>query len=143
MARFELHPRLIEDCHCLDRFELSQVLLHRNALLPWFILVPEVEPRLTELHELDGARRRTLDDELDVLARFLKSQMGATKVNIAAIGNIVPQLHLHVVGRREDDPCWPGVVWGRLPPGPAWSSQRLAEIRDALRAGGGTCFKRN
>jgi diadenosine tetraphosphate (Ap4A) HIT family hydrolase len=143
MSRFALHPRLVEDCHCLDRFELSLVLLHRNALLPWFILVPAVEPRLTELHELDGACRRILDDELDVLARFLKSQMGATRVNIAAIGNIVPQLHLHVVGRRVDDPCWPGVVWGRLPPGPAWPSQRLAEIRNALRAGGGTCGKRN
>lgn len=143
MSRFALHPRLVEDCHRLDRLELSQVLLHRNALLPWFILVPEVESRLTELHELDEARRRILDDELDVLARFLKTRMGSTRVNIAAIGNIVPQLHLHVVGRKEDDPCWPGVVWGRLPPGPVWSSQQLAEIRDALRAGGGTCFKGN
>jgi len=134
VAGFEVHPRLLEDCHRLGRFMLSHVLLHRNAGLPWFILVPEVAIEATELHELDPAQRRALEVEIDALARFLKPALGAQKINIAALGNLVPQLHIHVIGRRTDDPCWPGVVWGNLPEGPEWPAAKVTAIADRLAA---------
>jgi len=127
-----VHPRLLEDCHVLGQLELCRVLLHRNSSVPWFILVPDVAAELIELHELDAGARQRLDAELDLVARFTKERFDAAKLNVAAIGNIVPQLHVHVVGRRPDDPCWPGVVWGRLPAGPAWPEATLAALADEL-----------
>lgn len=124
LARFELHPRLLEDCHDLGRLDLCHLLLHRNATLPWFILVPEVHTSVTELHEMGLDQRLRLDGDLSCVARFVKSRLGAKKINLGAIGNIVPQLHVHVIGRDPADPCWPGVVWGRLPAGPAWTAER-------------------
>lgn len=132
MDGFTVHPRLLADCHRLGRFALSHVLLHKSAGLPWFILVPEVGAEVTDLHELDAAQRHALDEELDEVARFLKQALGAHKINVAAIGNIVSQLHVHVVGRRRDDPCWPGVVWGNLPEGPGWTAARIDAIAAAL-----------
>ncbi|MFU8820999.1 MAG: HIT domain-containing protein [Gammaproteobacteria bacterium] len=132
MPEFVVHPRLLADCHQLGRLALCRVLLHRNAALPWFILVPEVGQEIVELHELDGMRRQQLATELDLVARFTRARFDVAKLNIAAIGNIVQQLHVHVVGRHPDDPCWPGVVWGRLPPGPAWDSVTLQELVERL-----------
>lgn len=129
---FELNPQLREDCHRIGRLALSHVLLHRNAALPWLILVPEVAEHVTELYQLDPTERRTLDDEVDVLSRYLKRTHGARKINVAAIGNLVPQLHVHIVARHPGDPCWPGVVWGNLPPGPEWSQAEVDEIAGAL-----------
>lgn len=131
-AGFELHPQLGADCHPVGRLALSRVLLHRNAALPWFLLVPEVSADVTELYQLDPADRRMLDDEIDALSRYLKQAHAAQKINVAAIGNLVPQLHVHVVGRHPGDPCWPGVVWGNLPPGPAWSAGQLEDIAAAM-----------
>jgi diadenosine tetraphosphate (Ap4A) HIT family hydrolase len=135
---FSLHPRLLEDCHVLGRLVLCQVLLHRNATLPWFILVPECDAEASEWHDLPVARRRQLEDESMLVSRFLRARLDVHKVNIAAIGNIVAQLHVHVIGRRRDDPCWPGVVWGRLPAGPAWPPGRPAELFAALQAFAGS-----
>jgi len=132
MTDFELHRQLLADCHPIGRLTLSHVLLQRNASLPWLILVPEVGAEVRELFELNPADRRVLDAEIDTLARYLKHSLGAQKINVAAIGNIVPQLHIHVVGRHPGDPCWPGVVWGNLPPGPEWSAEQVEEIRAAI-----------
>lgn len=131
---FELHPQLRADCHELGRLSLCHVLLHRSAAIPWFILVPETPSPVTEWHELRDATRRALEAEALSVSRFLKVRLAADKVNIAAIGNIVPQLHVHVVGRRRDDPCWPGVVWGRVPPEPRWPEDRPAQVFAELRA---------
>jgi diadenosine tetraphosphate (Ap4A) HIT family hydrolase len=131
---FELHPQLLADCHQVGRFALSHVLLHRNASLPWLILVPEVGADVRELYELDASNRRELDAEIDTLARYLKQSLGAQKTNVAAIGNLVPQLHIHVVGRHPGDPCWPGVVWGNLPPGPAWDPDKIRAIAAFIAA---------
>lgn len=132
MAKFELHPRLLADCHRLGRFRLSHLLLNRNASLPWLILVPAVSSGVRELYELEPADRRELAEEIDVVARYVKDSLGARKINIAAIGNLVPQLHVHVVGRHPGDPCWPGVVWGNLPEGPDWPEERISEIAGAI-----------
>jgi diadenosine tetraphosphate (Ap4A) HIT family hydrolase len=131
---YPVHPRLLEDCHVLGQLELCSLLLHRNSSVPWFILVPDVAAEVIELYQLDPATRLRLDDELDRVAKFTMARFGVAKLNIAAIGNIVPQLHVHVIGRRPDDPCWPGVVWGRLPAGPAWPDATLAALADELAA---------
>lgn len=110
MSEFTLSPQLQKDCFVLGRLGNSQLLLLNNALLPWFILVPETE--VTELFELDDALRLDLVQASDLLAGFVKSVFACDKINVASIGNVVSQLHMHVVGRRRDDVCWPGVVWG-------------------------------
>jgi diadenosine tetraphosphate (Ap4A) HIT family hydrolase len=107
-------------------------MIHRNASVPWFILVPQVGPDVIELCELGAPQRRLLEEELDTVSRFTMAEFGARKLNVAAIGNLVPQLHVHVVGRNEGDPCWPRVVWGNLPEGPPWASERVAAIAEAL-----------
>ena len=94
--------------------------------------MPEVSGGVRELYELEPASRRALTEEIDAVARYVKAAMGAQKINVAAIGNLVPQLHVHVVGRHPGDPCWPGVVWGNLPPGPGWAPERVSEIAGAL-----------
>lgn len=130
MNDFSLHPQLAADCHQLGTREGCRVLLHHNASLPWYILVPETTA--AELHELTGSERHHLDAVMDDLARFVKTHHASERVNIAAIGNRVPQLHVHVVGRYEGDPCWPEPVWGNLPAGPAWSRNDIETLRQLL-----------
>jgi len=127
-----VHPQLEADTHRLGRVGSGTLLLHRNAALPWFILVPDTG--VSELHQLDSPLRQTLAADQDALAGYLQDTLGCHKVNVAAIGNLVPQLHVHVVGRRRDDPCWPGVVWGRLPAGPDYPAERLQALRAELAA---------
>jgi len=113
MSGFEIHPQLQKDCHFLGQHGACYILLHRNAGLPWYIVVPECQA--LELDELDGEERIQVDAVTDVIARFLKAHHQCQRSNVAAIGNRVPQLHIHVVGRWQGDPCWPDVVWGNLP----------------------------
>ncbi|MCP4996983.1 MAG: HIT family protein [Gammaproteobacteria bacterium] len=108
---FELDSRLEQDCHLLCEVDQILVLLMDNALVPWFILVPRVE--VEELYELTPERRASLDALIDRLSDFITTEFQVDKLNVAAIGNIVRQLHVHLVGRSEGDYCWPGVVWGR------------------------------
>ncbi len=126
MSEFSIHPQLVGDCHVLGRLVSSHLLLHRNSAVPWFILVPETEA--TELFELPPSMRRRLTDQADELARFIRDFFGSDKINVAAIGNVVPQLHLHVIGRSRQDPCWPRPVWGNLTSGMPWTPGRLSEI---------------
>lgn len=107
---FPLDERLAHDCHLLADLELSRLLLMNNTLLPWFILVPRVGA--VELHELPTAQQQQLLEEINLISRFLQQTFSPDKLNIAAIGNIVRQMHIHLVARRVDDICWPGVVWG-------------------------------
>ncbi|MEJ2455435.1 MAG: HIT family protein [Candidatus Thiodiazotropha sp.] len=107
---FSLDERLARDCHHLATLPLCELLLMNNALLPWFILVPRVE--VVEIHEMTATQQQTLLDELNTVSRFMQQTFAPDKLNTAAIGNIVRQLHVHVVARKKDDICWPGVVWG-------------------------------
>lgn len=107
---FVLDARLEKDCHILGRLDSTLLLLMNNALVPWFILVPEVE--VTEFHELEQTTQLQLLEHINFLSTHLKQDLSVDKVNVAAIGNIVRQLHIHVVGRNEKDYCWPNVVWG-------------------------------
>lgn len=110
MNEFELDPRLEKDCLVLGRMKVSMLLLMNNALVPWFILVPRTSK--TEITELSAEEQASLLKEINILSAFIKSNFEITKMNIASIGNIVSQLHVHMVGRHPLDYCWPGVVWG-------------------------------
>ena len=110
MNNFVLDPRLKADCIQLGDLELSLVLLMNNALVPWFILVPRVDEN--EIYLLSNEQQNTLYEEINILSKFVSDSFETDKLNIGAIGNIVNQLHVHIVGRRKDDVCWPGVVWG-------------------------------
>ena len=123
--KFVLDERLQRDCFFLGRLESSQLLLLNNAAVPWFILVPEVA--VTELCELDELQHTTLMNESRRLAGFVRQTFVIDKLNVAAIGNVVSQLHLHVIGRRKDDYCWPDVVWGTTPP-EQYASAQVATI---------------
>jgi len=111
MSDFVLHPRLAEDTLPLAESAYSLLRLMNNALVPWFILVPKTSCR--ELHHLEPERRRGVRDEIDALADFVEREFRPDKLNLATIGNLVPQLHVHVIGRSRDDVCWPFPVWGR------------------------------
>jgi diadenosine tetraphosphate (Ap4A) HIT family hydrolase len=129
-----LHPQLAADCHVLGHCDGNRLLLQRNAALPWFVLVPPTEA--TELHDLAPPLRARLEAASDRLARFTKRHFRCDKMNIAAIGNLVPQLHLHVIGRRRDDPCWPRPVWGHLAAGGDYAPASLSHLAQALRDAG-------
>ena len=130
MAQFQIHHQLLLDAYRLGRFEFSHILLHKNAAVPWFILVPETSA--TDLLDLPADLRVSLMNEAARVSTFIKNYLNYPKVNFAAIGNIVPQLHVHVVGRKPDDPCWPAPVWGNLQETGEYSSARIREITRAL-----------
>ena len=131
MSPFEIHPQLLHDCHRLGQLRLCHILLHKNAGVPWLILVPET---LTadDLLDLPEHMRNVAIDEAAIAARFIKNEFGVSKINFAAIGNVVPQLHLHVVGRRANDPCWPAPVWGNLAEADGYSNERIATLTARL-----------
>ena len=110
MDHFKLDSRLANDCLVLGELKISLLLLVNNSLLPWFILVPKTSAK--EVTDLSRSDQDALLDEVNLLAAFVKTNFSITKLNIAAIGNIVSQLHIHVVGRDPSDYCWPDVVWG-------------------------------
>lgn len=135
MATFELDSRLSADTEALGALALCRVLLMRDARYPWLILVP-AKPALVEIADLARDDRIRLMDEIDLAAGTLARLYRPTKMNVAAIGNIVRQLHVHVVARTEGDPAWPGPVWGHSPAVPYTADRleaRRAEISAALR----------
>lgn len=125
-----LHPRLAQDCHTLGHVSTGTLLLHRNASLPWFILVPDTEA--VALYLLPTSQRQAIEEDWNALAAWVHQRYECERVNVAAIGNLVPQLHLHIVGRRADDPCWPGVVWGQELPSAEWSPVAIESIHGEL-----------
>lgn len=107
----DLHPQLEKDCLLLGYFELCKLLLMKDENYPWFILVPD-RPGITEIYQLDEDDQQQLMRESSIMAKLLVDDFNADKVNIAALGNVVPQLHVHHVARYKDDPAWPAPVWG-------------------------------
>jgi len=105
-----LDPRLEKDTHLLGSLDTTQLLLMRNALFPWFVLVPETDE--IEFYKLDPKIQVQLLDQINLLAEFIESHYPIEKMNIGLIGNMVSQLHVHLVGRNRKDICWPDVVWG-------------------------------
>ena len=108
---FELDPRLAADSVFVIEGPLSQIRLINDTRFPWLVLVPRL-PGVTELPELSDAQQHTLLGELNRAGRAIRQEPKVHKVNIGALGNIVKQLHIHVVGRHSEDAAWPGPVWG-------------------------------
>lgn len=129
---FELHPQLQQDCLEIGHLDLCRLLLMNESRYPWFILVPERE-RLTEIYQLSDLDQSLLIKESSCLARGLVEAYAGDKLNIAAIGNVVPQLHIHHIVRFRNDPAWPSPVWGKFTPLP-YDEAELKGILDRLRS---------
>lgn len=111
MNEFKLDERLCNDTHYLGETSQSLVLLMNDRRWPWVILVPKLA-EISEIHQLDTEQRTKLSNQTNQIAKFLAVQKPRGKINIGALGNIVRQLHVHVILRRENDANWPGPVWG-------------------------------
>jgi diadenosine tetraphosphate (Ap4A) HIT family hydrolase len=130
---WSLDPKLAADTVAVGDLPLSRVLLATDANYPWLILVPRM-PGVTEITDLDPNEQVQLLGEIDNAARVLKSVTEYEKLNIAALGNVVAQLHVHVIGRRHSDAAWPKPVWGAAPPA-AYNGAVRDGLIGALRHG--------
>ena len=111
---FSLDERLLRDCDVLGKFNLCHVLLMRDANYPWCVLVPDREDKV-EVFDLSEDDQKQLNLESNILLAFLKKEFNADKMNVAALGNVVSQLHVHHIVRYENDIAWPAPVWGAFP----------------------------
>jgi len=125
-----IHDQLLADCLLIGRFPLCRLLLSRDANYPWCILVPDRED-VSEIHQLSDADQQQLIRESSLLARVLVKVFSPDKLNIAALGNVVPQLHLHHIVRYRNDPAWPAPVWGRVAARP-YDERQLAALLEQL-----------
>ena len=135
---FVLHPRLMADTAAIADWPLSRVLLMNDKRFPWIVLVPR-RPDIGEIFELDETARAVLTNEIvrvaDRLKAWAKTRGPCDKLNVGMIGNLVPQLHVHVVARAKGDAAWPGTVCGAgeaVPYGAAELSRVVTELRDTL-----------
>lgn len=131
---FELHPRLAQDSAVIGEFDLSLLLLSRDANYPWCILVPKRE-EVFEIHHLSEEEQLQLMRESCQLSEVMTSIFDADKMNVAALGNVVRQLHIHHIARFTDDPAWPQPIWGKLPAKDyteAEFAERIKRLQNAL-----------
>lgn len=132
---FQLDARLQADTLHIGDMPLCRVLLMNDARHAWLILVPRIDG-LTELDQLDREKGRHLLDEIARCSDALRASGPVDKINVGALGNIVRQLHVHVVARRRNDPAWPGPVWGHGAPEPLdtrVSSEQVRMLRERLQ----------
>ncbi len=108
---FTLHPKLVSGTFAVGSIAGCQLLLKNNALFPWFLLVPEVEPSIEDLHQLDEPHYWEVMAAMRRVSEFLSYHFKPEKLNIGCIGNQVRQMHIHIVGRTSQDPAWPSTVW--------------------------------
>ena len=134
MTGFSLHPQLAADTVPVLDLELCAVLLMDEVAWPWLVLVPR-KPNLREFMDLDPAAQHRLMEEIVRAQRALQGLYRPDKLNVGALGNMVPQLHIHVIARIQGDPAWPGPVWGAKAKercAPAELAKRVAAVREAL-----------
>ncbi|MEQ9546583.1 MAG: HIT family protein [Marinobacter sp.] len=127
---FQLHERLAADTISLGRTRLCEARLMNDCTWPWVILVPAV-PGIREIYELEVTDQQRLLAESSALSEEMMARFDGDKMNVAALGNMVPQLHLHHIVRFEGDPAWPGPVWGRQSPVP-YDEPGLISVREKL-----------
>ncbi len=126
----ELHPQLKKDCIELGEFTLCSLLLLNDANYPWFILLPN-RAGITEMHQLSEVEQQQLMTESMFFSQCLEQVFQADKLNIAALGNVVPQLHIHHIARFTTDACWPAPVWGAVSTIP-YNEAQLKSIKKQL-----------
>lgn len=135
MSEFELHETLAADTLEAVCWPLSRVLLMNDSRYPWLILVP-AKAGLSEIHDLDPTDQAVLMTEINRASRALTRLFSPDKINVGVLGNLVPQLHTHVVARFRSDDAWPGPIWGAYPPRPYETTaldSTLNSVREALR----------
>ena len=132
MNAWQLHPQLANDTVPVIELALCEVRLMDDANHPWLVLVPRVAD-MVEIIDLDTAQRTQLAAEVDAACRALKTLFKPDKLNVAALGNLVPQLHVHVIARYRSDIAWPRPVWGAANAKP-YAPEQLVERIQALRA---------
>ncbi|MBC3504105.1 HIT domain-containing protein [Pseudomonas sp. SWRI59] len=128
---FEMDTRLQQDCLVLGDFPLCRLLLSKDANYPWFILVPR-RAGVSEVFDLSQEDQAQLFKETTDLSQALKGEFKADKMNVATLGNVVSQLHMHVIVRRHGDVAWPAPVWGKVPAG-EYAPGQVDAIRQRLR----------
>jgi diadenosine tetraphosphate (Ap4A) HIT family hydrolase len=136
-GRFTLHDRLRSDTVEIASWPLSLLLMMNTRQWPWLILVPQ-RPGVREIHDLEVSDRARLIEEIARASRCLETLFQPTKINVGALGNLVPQLHIHVIARFTDDPAWPRPVWGAVAPepyAPEALKDRIRQITAALGEG--------
>ncbi len=135
-SAYALHPQLAADTHPVTTLGLCELRLMDDCNYPWLVLVPRVADA-RELIDLDAAQRTAVVTDIDAASHLLRDAFAPFKLNVAALGNLVPQLHVHVIARFEDDPAWPAPVWGRVaacPYPPELLVERINLLRDTLHA---------
>jgi diadenosine tetraphosphate (Ap4A) HIT family hydrolase len=130
-AEWRLHPQLEKDTTLLGDLALCRVLVIEDATFPWLLLVPR-RLGVAEIIDLTEVEQAQLMTEIARVSRALKEVTACDKLNVAALGNMVPQLHVHIVARRQGDATWPKPVWGVLPPRPHDPAE-LERFKTALR----------
>lgn len=125
----KLDDRLQADCEQICELEKSTLLLMNNALVDWFILVPRCEE--IELTNLPFEQQTDILKEVNLVARFIQQTLAPDKLNIATLGNVVSQLHIHVIGRKRSDPYWPAPVWGQAA-SRAYTDAEITILKDAF-----------
>ncbi|MGM0537152.1 MAG: HIT domain-containing protein [Pseudomonadota bacterium] len=132
MPDFEPDARLVEDSYPLTELPLCQLRLMDDARFPWLLLIPR-RTELSEVFELDAPTQQQLWREATRVGRAVLDALGGDKLNIATLGNVVPQLHVHVIVRRRQDAAWPAPVWGHGQ-AEAYDLDRLADLRARILA---------
>ena len=126
----QIHPQLETDCIVLGSFELCSLLLMNDTSFPWFILLPNRED-ITEIHRLSVTDQQQLMKESMFFCRCMEQVFSPDKLNLASLGNVVPQLHIHHIARYTTDPCWPAPVWGAIEAVP-YKQNELEMIKQKL-----------
>lgn len=111
MNTFVIDDRLLRSTEWITDLPLCRLFLQNDTRYPWFVLVPRVSD-VTEIYQLLAVEQTQLMSEISLMSRYLKEKLCVYKVNIGALGNVVPQLHIHVLGREPSDVAWPNPVWG-------------------------------
>lgn len=128
---FNLHPQLAKDCINITDLPLCRVLLCNDKAYPWFILVPRVTD-VTDIYQLEWQDQQQFLNESSLLSELLMGEFNGDKMNIASLGNVVPQLHIHHVVRFKEDCCWPKPIWGQQPL-TAYSLDEIENIKKRIQ----------
>ena len=115
MDTFKLNDKIANDSLLIKKLELSELRMIKDGQNPWFLLIPKIA-NMIDWSDLSREDQHKLNDEIDYVCKVIKSKSSVDKVNIASLGNIVPQLHIHVIGRFKSDRAWPGPIWGSESP---------------------------
>ena len=128
---FQIDSQLATDSHELFEWRHCHLRLHKNATLPWLIIIPK--SHLIEFHDLPTELQLEITHISQIASGYFKSEHGVEKINFAAIGNVVQQLHVHVIGRHSKDPLWPNVVWGHQLPEKTYQADKLKAISASVK----------